>query len=64
MFGRKKRAEAAAAAATIEQKGRRGGRWFVRLLGLGTIIGAGALWKQRQQQRELDEELWGEPEER
>jgi hypothetical protein len=63
MFGRKQRAEAAAAAAA-EQQGRRRGRWFVRLLGLGAIVGAGTLWRQRQQQRELDEELWGEPEER
>jgi hypothetical protein len=66
MFGRDKRDAAAAAAAAAEaaEESRRGGRWFVRLLGLGAIIGAGALWKQRQEQRELDEELWGEPEER
>jgi hypothetical protein len=63
MFGRDKREDVAAAAAA-EQEGRRKGRWFVRFLGLGAIIGAGALWKQRQQQRDLDEELWGEPEER
>jgi hypothetical protein len=35
---------------------------FRRFLGLAAIVGAGALWRQRQQQRELDEELWGEPE--
>ena len=36
-------------------------RWFGRVLGLATIAGAGALWRQRQQQRDLDEELWGDP---
>lgn len=34
---------------------------FRRVLGLAAIVGAGALWRQRQQQRELDEELWGDP---
>jgi hypothetical protein len=62
MFGRGDRKERAVEAAPVEE--RRRGRWFVRLLGLGTVLGAGALWRQRQQQRELDEELWGEPEER
>jgi hypothetical protein len=61
MFGRKKRE---AAAEVVADERRRGGRWFLRILGLGAIVGAGALWKQRQDQRELDEELWGEPEER
>ena len=44
-----------------EQKAPRKGRWFGRLLGLAAIAGAGALWRQRQQQRDLDEELWGDP---
>jgi len=39
----------------------RKGRWFGRILGLAAIAGAGALWRQRQQQRDLDEELWGDP---
>jgi hypothetical protein len=60
MFGRGKDEHEAVAA--VEP--RRRGRWFVRLVGLGAIMGAGALWRQRQQQRDLDEELWGEPEER
>jgi len=42
-----------------QEKRRRG--WFGRLLGLAAIVGAGALWRQRQQQRDLDEELWGDP---
>jgi hypothetical protein len=62
MFGRGSDRKVAAAAAPVEVPRKRG--WFVRFLGLGAIIGAGALWKQRQQQRDLDEELWGEPEER
>jgi hypothetical protein len=36
-------------------------RWFGRILGLTAIVGAAALWKQRQRQRDLDEELWGDP---
>ena len=36
---------------------------FRRVLGVLALVGAGALWRQRQQQRELDEELWGEPDE-
>jgi hypothetical protein len=32
-----------------------------RFLGLAAIVGAGALWRQRQRQRDLDEELWGDP---
>jgi hypothetical protein len=62
MFGRGGRKQEPEVAAPVE--GRRRGRWLLRLIGLGTVIGAGALWRQRQQQRELDEELWGEPEER
>lgn len=62
MFGRGGRRGKGEVAAPVAE--RRRGRWLVRLLGLGTIVGAGALWRQRQQQRELDEELWGEPEER
>jgi hypothetical protein len=46
-----------------EEKAPRKRGWFRRLLGLAAIVGAGALWRQRQQQRDLDEELWGEPEE-
>lgn len=42
-----------------EEAKRRG--WFGRILGLAAIVGAGALWRQRQQQRDLDEELWGDP---
>jgi hypothetical protein len=47
-----------------EQVGRRKRGWFRRLLGLAAVVGAGAMWRQRQQQRDLDEELWGEPEQR
>jgi hypothetical protein len=43
-----------------QQEPRRRG-WFGRILGLAAIVGAGALWRQRQQQRDLDEELWGDP---
>ena len=42
-----------------EEPKRRG--WFGRIVGLAAIVGAGALWRQRQQQRDLDEELWGDP---
>ena len=42
-----------------EEPKRRG--WFGRIVGLAAIFGAGALWRQRQQQRDLDEELWGDP---
>jgi hypothetical protein len=42
-----------------EEPRRRG--WFGRILGLAAIVGAGALWRQRQHQRDLDEELWGDP---
>jgi len=42
----------------------RGGGFLRRLLGLLTIAGAVALWRQRQQRREADESLWGEPEQR
>lgn len=42
-----------------EQPKRRGR--LGRLVGLAAIVGAGALWRQRQQQRDLDEELWGDP---
>ena len=45
-----------------EKKPRRRG-WFGRILGLAAIVGAGALWQQRQHQRDLDEELWGDPRE-
>ncbi len=44
-----------------EEPRRRG--WFGRVLGLAAIAGAGALWQQRQRQRDLDEELWGDPRE-
>ena len=43
-----------------EKEPRRRG-WFGRILGLAAIVGAGALWQQRQRQRDLDEELWGDP---
>jgi hypothetical protein len=43
-----------------QQEPRRRG-WFARILGLAAIVGAGALWQQRQRQRDLDEELWGDP---
>jgi hypothetical protein len=43
-----------------QQEARRRG-WFGRILGLGAIVGAGVLWRQRQRQRDLDEELWGDP---
>lgn len=46
----------------MQQGSRRGGR-FGKLLGLAAIAGAGALWRQRQRQRDLDEELWGDPRE-
>jgi len=36
-------------------------RWLGRILGVAAIAGAGALWRQRQQERELDEALWGDP---
>jgi len=39
---------------------RRRGR-LGRVLGLAAVVGAGALWKRRQRQRDLDEELWGDP---
>lgn len=42
-----------------EEPRRRG--WFGRIVGLAAIVGAGALWRQRQHQRDLDEDLWGEP---
>ncbi len=45
-----------------EMEPRRRG-WFGRILGLAAIVGAGALWRQRQRQRDLDEELWGDPRE-
>jgi len=45
-----------------EQQGTRKRGWFGRVLGLAAIVGAGALWRQRQQQRVLDEELWSDPE--
>ena len=45
-----------------EKEPRRRG-WFGRILGLAAIVGAGALWQQRQRQRDLDEELWGDPRE-
>lgn len=45
------------------QQGSRRGGWFGKLLGLAAIAGAGALWRQRQLQRDLDEELWGDPRE-
>ena len=44
-----------------EQQGTRRRGWFRRILGLAAIAGAGALWRQRQ--RDLDEELWGDPRE-
>jgi len=46
----------------VQQGPRRRG-WFGRILGLAAIAGAGALWRQRQRQRDLDEELWGDPRE-
>lgn len=45
------------------QQGRRRRGWFGRILGLAAIAGAGALWRQRQHRRDLDEELWGDPRE-
>jgi hypothetical protein len=45
-----------------QQEPRRRG-WFGRVVGLAAIVGAGALWRQRQRQRDLDEELWGDPRE-
>ena len=42
------------------QEPRRRG-WFGRILGLAAIAGGVALWQQRQRQRDLDEELWGDP---
>jgi hypothetical protein len=45
------------------QQGPRRRGWFGRVLGLAAIVGAGALWRQRQRQRDLDEELWGDPRE-
>ncbi len=44
-----------------DEKAPRKRRWFSRIVGLAAIAGAGALWRQRQQQRDLDEELWGDP---
>ncbi len=44
-----------------DEKPPRKRRWFSRIVGLAAIAGAGALWRQRQQQRDLDEELWGDP---
>ena len=44
-----------------KEKAPRKRRWFGRILGLAAVAGAGALWRQRQQQRDLDEELWGDP---
>ncbi len=44
-----------------DEKAPRKRRWFGRFLGVAAIAGAGALWRQRQQQRDLDEELWGDP---
>ena len=43
---------------------RRGGGFLRRVVRLATVVGAVALWRQRQQRREDDEDLWGEPEER
>jgi hypothetical protein len=43
-----------------DQEPRRRG-WFGRILGLAAVGGAAALWRQRQRQRDLDEELWGDP---
>lgn len=45
-----------------EQQEARSRGWFGRVLGLAAIVGAGALWRQRQKQRVLDEELWSDPE--
>jgi hypothetical protein len=47
-----------------EGEDRRGGGFLRRVVGLATVVGAVALWRQRQQRREDDEDLWGEPEER
>jgi hypothetical protein len=44
-----------------DEKTPRKRRWFGRILGVAAIAGASALWRQRQQQRDLDEELWGDP---
>ena len=41
-----------------------GGRFLRRVVGLATVVGAVALWRQRQRRREDDEDLWGDPEER
>jgi hypothetical protein len=43
---------------------RRGGGFLRRVVGLATVVGAVTLWRQGQQRREADEDLWGEPEER
>lgn len=43
-----------------DQEPRRRG-WLGRILGLAAVGGAAALWRQRQRQRDLDEELWGDP---
>ena len=47
-----------------QDEDRRGGGFLRRVVGLATVAGAVALWRQRQQRREDDEDLWGEPEER
>jgi hypothetical protein len=47
-----------------EEDGRRRGGFLRRTLGLATVVGAVALWRQRQRRREDDEDLWGEPQER
>ena len=47
-----------------EGEGRRRGGFLRRVIGLAAVAGAVALWRQRQQRREGDEDLWGEPEER
>ncbi len=46
-----------------EGEERRGGL-LRRVIGLAAVVGAVALWRQRQQRRDGDEDLWGEPEER
>ena len=55
-----KRGRGADGAEAGTRKGRRGR--MRRILGLTAIVGAGALWRRRQQQRDGDEGLWGDPE--
>lgn len=45
----------------MDQEEPRGRGRLGRIVGLVTIAGAGALWRQRQKRRDLDEELWSDP---